>query len=499
MAMGDMSSLQMSEDPLADYRPFLRKLRRILEREGEVSTLQAVAQDSKLVKTLQNIYRLAFQAIEDVSKLSPEKLVGYATFGFDLSYPIRTFFSPSHKQGKGLIDFGEEIPSAYITWLLGRPYPFASFLHGLSDIERSRICLAEIEHRSLEYPILAEIEQYKLATPEREARQYLMDMSPSERADMAERYGLKALSKLELTIEKVLGMLADIYEREHGTHVYLYEFPKLEYKITSDFPRFEKSIFKKLGGKGVVCDLLIRCVSIDHFGLSIKGGYSPQEHEANEALTKIGEILKIKGIAFNYKDRLLGMAFSKKDKQEEAEITALEGLGKGMETWAGKDIEDIILAGLTDHLKHSLKKAVVNKLLDEIDKVKTVEIEVGDKLGDKERVKVQRAIPSSALGDGKTDKDTGESQLELIAARQELVETPFEDELDDRERLNSILQEARLTDRQRLVIDLTRQERNDTEIALALKKAFGKRVKDGNVRKLKHDAIEKLRRYAQKE
>ncbi len=220
--------------------------------------------------------------------------------------------------------------------------------------------------------------------------------------------------------------------------------------------------------------------------------------DRNGTLKKMGEILKIKGIAWNYKKGLLGKGFSWEDKKREAVMTAQEGLYKGMETWVSKNVQEIIAEGLTDHLKHSLKTAVVNRLLDKIDEVKKVEIEVGDKLGKKETVKVQREIPASVLLPQDTEY-TSNDLLELIAARQGLVENRFEDELDNRDLLDRILQNATLTKRQRLVINLTREGRSDVEMTLALEKAFGKRVTETNVRKLKHEAIQKLRLYAQQE
>ena len=250
--------------------------------------------------------------------------------------------------------------------------------------------------------------------------------------------------------------------------------------------------------------------------------YSPPDR--SRTLMRMGEILNIKGIAGKYKDNLLGVGFSEEEKMKEAEITALEGLFKGMDNWVrktkltgtklndlvfplsddqmkqqlavrremAKNRERIVQAGVNGHLRNSLRKAVVNKLLDAIREVKKIEREVEDSPGEKKIVKVQAEIPASALLSQETEY-TSDDLLERIAARQGLVETSFQDEFDARELLDSILQEAKLTKRQRMAIDLTLEGRKDAQITLELKKAFGKSVTEVNVRSLRSDAIRRLK------
>jgi hypothetical protein len=93
-----------------------------------------------------------------------------------------------------------------------------------------------------------------------------------------------------------------------------------------------------------------------------------------------------------------------------------------------------------------------------------------------------------------TTEDGKKSPLELIANRQGRETNPFEG-FENREILNDLIRRAKLPKREQMVLDLTCEEKSDREIALALKKAFGKEVSEGNVRKLRHDAEQKLREF----
>lgn len=489
------------KDALAEYRPFLDELNRTLERCGEANTLRWFAHNPSSVRILQNAYRLAFQYVRDVSKLSPEKLVVYKRLGLLVSNLVSLSLPPEQRQG-GLFDFGQGIPQVYVNSLLKKPNPFSTFLCYLIDIEGGRLCAAEIERRSLEHPELTEMLNYKYATPEREARKYLQERTLSEKVQLAKKYGLNALRELWKAINRGINDRSKLYEKQYGIAIGTSAYSRMSYFADSNFPKFEKKIWAELIDKALIpaeldkcidmqCEYLERCVAIDYFGLSIKGGYSRQKHEADQAFVKMGKILKIKGVAWNYKDSLLGIGFSYGDKLKESEIIAQEGLLKGLNIWAGRDIWDIVVAGLTVHLKSSLKIALRNKLLDVIKEVKKVKMQ--DEYGE---YKEQWIVPESGLGGYETSDDANQSMLELIDGR-EKVKGLFKDELDDSsDRLNLVISKANLTKRQHMVIDLTRKDRNDTEIALSLEECFGKKVTEGNVRQLRYKAIERLRQHA---
>ncbi|GAJ10234.1 unnamed protein product, partial [marine sediment metagenome] len=249
----------------------------------------------------------------------------------------------------------------------------AAFARQLFHIERGRCCAAEVEKRSLEHPELTEMLNYKCATPEREARKYLQERTLSEKVQLAKKYGLNALRALWKAINRGINDRSELYEKQYGTAIGISAYSRMAYFADSNFPKFEKKIWAELIDKTLIpteldkciemqCEYLERCVAIDYFGLSIKGGYSKQKYEADQAFVKMGEILKIKRWAWNYKGSMLGIGFSYEDKLKESEITAQEGLVKGLNIWAGRDIWDIILAGLTVHLKSSLKIAINHKL-----------------------------------------------------------------------------------------------------------------------------------------
>ncbi|MFC2045695.1 hypothetical protein ACFLUH_03350 [Chloroflexota bacterium] len=377
-----------SEDPVAFYRPLIDELRRILDKYGEASTLQEFAHHPEFVKDFQQIYRLTYQHIEDVSKLSPELLYGHVNMGNITSYDIKGFEPLYYKQHTGFIDLGEYIPPAYVQWLIERPEPFKSFISDLLCIEIATVCSTELERRSLEHPELVEIENYKKATPKREAQKYLRERSLGERVHLADKYGLKILSQLESLTLKILHELSSLYEKGHGIEAAISEYPKWEYKATCDFPKFEKQLWAAAVKKSAIpeeqaecievqCDLLINAIAIDEFGLVVQKGYSPQTFEAEEAIVKIHKIVGTKGIARRYSNILdRGFKIPEDDEDKKllaktnSEIGAVEGLYEGIYYWANKEFEDIIISALEGKMVPSLKVIINHNLKDDTSKEK---------------------------------------------------------------------------------------------------------------------------------
>ncbi|MFC1934886.1 hypothetical protein ACFLXZ_01040 [Chloroflexota bacterium] len=497
---------------VAEYYPLLMDIKGTIEQEGEAAALQKVI-STGANKPLRDYWRLFLANSSDFSAMSPEDLSETArktTFMVVMAYApilLATY-------GGEPPDLGGEVPSDFLKNLLKHPHPYQSFVSALYFTEYWRLSMEEIERRAETNPELMALLEYKEAQPWKEARRkaldHLKNMSFKMRAYEAERYGLDWLAQLERDIHESLLKQNEPwheYSSEDDHFKYASKVRQVLYHIQRQFPKLEIDLITKIAEASLLspadkediikdieseCDLLVRCTVVQ------LSGYGEEHLDEQSALSKafndIEKVLKIQGIAWKYKDSLLGIGFSAKHKWREARITAQEGLHKGIKTWVSKDIQKIITEGLTGHLGYSLKRAVVNKLLDEIDRVHKVTIQ--DEYGEYEE---QRKIPESILVVDGSDEDTDKSPLDLIAFRQGLTQTSFEDQLDNRDLLDRILQEAQLTKRQRLVIDLTRQGREDIEIVLALQKAFGKPTTEGNVRKLKHDAIQKLKLYAVQE
>lgn len=168
----------------------------------------------------------------------------------------------------------------------------------------------------------------------------------------------------------------------------------------------------------------------------------------------------------------------------EAEVTAQEGILEGLEYWREKGLQEAVFAGLEGRLPFSLRLAAKRNLLDEIEDKVVVEI-------DGEEYEVSRVSPiSSLIGEGAAEDDTGITLLELLDER--LSEGGFE-EADRKLTLDAAIENAKLPKREQMVVDLRRKGKSDREIALALKEAFGKRVSESNVRKLWHDALQRLK------
>lgn len=120
-----------SEDPLVIYHPFLDEHNHVLEKAGEAATMQRFARDTQFVGILQSAFGSAFYYMRDISKLSPQKLVGFTSLVTITSYGKRRFFLPPDRWNRGYVDFAEDIPSTYIDWLLSRPHPFDQSLSDL--------------------------------------------------------------------------------------------------------------------------------------------------------------------------------------------------------------------------------------------------------------------------------------------------------------------------------------------------------------------------------
>ncbi|MBE9515076.1 MAG: hypothetical protein IMY79_02940 [Chloroflexi bacterium] len=97
--------------------------------------------------------------------------------------------------------------------------------------------------------------------------------------------------------------------------------------------------------------------------------------------------------------------------------------------------------------------------------------------------------------DRETEKEDGETSclVDLIPGEQGLE---VYNEIERRDVLAALIEEARLPKRQQLVIDLTREGKTDRQIVLALEEAFNKVSSEGNVRKLRHDGIQRLKQVA---
>ncbi|MFC1958933.1 hypothetical protein ACFLV6_03375 [Chloroflexota bacterium] len=377
------------EDPLVIYRPFLDDLNRLLQNVGETATLQEYARNPSYARVLQSAYRTAFQHVRDISELSPEQLVGFQDLAQKISVIISLFQPPEQRQS-GYFDLGENIPQAYADWLLEKPHPFHSYLSDLFTIECGGLCSAEIERRGKERPEFDEILKYKSATPEREALKYLQDRTPYERARIAEEYGLKVLSQLEMAMGRAVTDITRLFTEKLGIKEGTTVYGKGMYSLSSGFPQIEKKMAAELVKESLMpdeldkcikteCDLLIRCVAIDRFGLSIKNGYSPQEHEANQILVKTAEILKIKKLASKYEgaldrgvpsnDKLLDKEAIDDEVQtllvgSNAAMESVVGLYEGMEYWANKELEEIVIKGLEGIIKPSLLLSVKRNLID---------------------------------------------------------------------------------------------------------------------------------------
>ncbi|MEE8373137.1 MAG: hypothetical protein V3R87_05450 [Dehalococcoidia bacterium] len=213
----------------------------------------------------------------------------------------------------------------------------------------------------------------------------------------------------------------------------------------------------------------------------------------------------LSGLAAKYQ-HFLG---SEDDAKAQAQLEALTVTEKGMM----ESPETLIAIGLQDMLIPYLAKATMNKMTDAVRKEHPVRdrlwreaVKERNPKSDIERKQLSQEVNRQyeelpphkkmecvSLDEEREGEDGGTSSLaDLIADR---GESGF-DEDERRLTLDAIATRAKLTKRQQLVFDMKREDREDTEIALALKERFGKPSSQGNVRKLHHDAMIRLRQAA---
>lgn len=178
------------------------------------------------------------------------------------------------------------------------------------------------------------------------------------------------------------------------------------------------------------------------------------------------------------------------DKQEAGQTGVFEALEK----WSKESFDRLFKA--SSYLAKSFQATINNKLAD-------LQRDEHPELNKRWRKALrdnppQNEIEKTALREKVEDEyqvlsleameDTHGSLLDLIQA-----DTGNLEEIDHRRTLEA-LAKAKLPERQNLVIDLTLKGKGDEEIALALKKRFGKKSSMTGVRKLRHDAHKRLKR-----
>ncbi|MFC1938671.1 hypothetical protein ACFLWM_00740 [Chloroflexota bacterium] len=505
----------LREDILAQYRPFIDELSRSLKEKGEAATLQELITSGEN-RALRDIHRLLLTQFYDFKNTSPEGLARIAS-GAAL-YVVIAFSSwKTIKRGFVPPDLGTDVPPSLLKALLRQPNPYRAFNQAMFSSQLFDLCMTEIEGRGLKHPeLMAELDFAYSQSNKRakhEALKYLRSLSFERRAYEAGWYELEFLALLESSIDEAFKN----YIKEQKSPDEYTDFDEYikQGRLISEavrdlqngYPEFEKDCLS-YGLKAIEatenlreaiikdfeteCDVLLKGIAGRLFGFSEKPDFE-LDILGNESIKKMEHIIKIDGIAWNWKDSMLGLGFSESDKEEESRITAEEGLFKGMGTWVNKDMETLISAGLTEHLKRSFRKAIEYRLTDEYRKVKRVERHDGAG-----QLKIQREVPYAMFGES-TDEDRDDVQrIEAIDARRRLKEEEFKDELDtERDIFYASLPKVKLTGRERLVIDLTRENRKDAEIALALQEKYGRKVKEENVRQLRHRAVKKIRQYIQ--
>ncbi|MFC1861736.1 hypothetical protein ACFLX6_00360 [Chloroflexota bacterium] len=361
-------------------------IKRTVEQEGEATALSKVV-TTGAKRSLRDFYRHIITNNHDFGNMSPEQLseiTSKATFAIVMVYTPST-------HGWEPPDLGIEVPSDFLSTILVHPHPYQQFVSALYFTEFWRLCMEEIERRGQTVPEMMAMLEYKEAQPwkeaERKALDYLSNISFEKRAYEAERYGLDWLAWLDRSIdETLLKLITPWYEypslddyfkdsakMSQAMQAMQRQFPKLEIGVVTEIaqesslsPNEKEGIIKDIESE---CNLLVRCTAVRLFKY-IEESIGEEPTILNQTFSDIEQILKIQGIAWKYGDGLLGTGFSGKDKERETRITAQEGLYKGMETWASRNVKDIIIAGLTGHLARSLIEITKHDLIDAIRKEK---------------------------------------------------------------------------------------------------------------------------------
>ena len=230
------------EEALGEYCTYLKRLHDTVMAKGEAFVLRQLISNPRLIKAMQNAYTLLFLEARELSKQSPEFLVGFEELGLETSVLIKFYQSPDQRYG-WYHDFAENVPPAYVDSLLEEPRPFYRFEAALRRIEIGKLCSIEIRRRATKHPELEQLLRYKANTPEREAWNYLKGKGLPERARLAEKYGLKGLAHFERAIDRSLADIVQAVQKKHGLKGWIEIRPKhdkLRYKIRTVFPECEE-------------------------------------------------------------------------------------------------------------------------------------------------------------------------------------------------------------------------------------------------------------------
>ena len=184
------------------------------------------------------------------------------------------------------------------------------------------------------------------------------------------------------------------------------------------------------------------------------------------------------------------------------------GLWEGLNWAAMQELSGLKKKTETGELRRALTKASRNELLQEIRRqnrrlgiVPMEEPDPEGKTEDKIREQIAQANASRTSREildcyVEGEEETSASMLGLSRDRQSFKKwkgEQSEDEMQElvTQRIMELSSEAKLTPRQKLMARLYNMP--DEDIANALQREFGKPVKPGAVRKLRHDLVKKLR------
>jgi len=385
--------LQRLQPIVHAYRPLLLDIERTIEKEGEASALQMVV-STGANKSLRDLQRLLIANSHDFSAMSPEDLTETAS---KTAYAVVLIYAPESTVCWEMPDLGKEVPSDFVETLLKREHPYQQFRSALYLTEYHAFCMQEIERRGEKHPEMMALLEYRGARPWRQAQRnalnHLRKMSFEMRASQAEYYGLDWLAGLERDIDKSLLEQIRLQYNSLSIDDYFKDSPKLNqtiHRIQRQFPELEKGLINEyaiasklsptekegiIKDTGSECDLLVRCTVVRLFGPSQGTQVDQKSIVEDQAFVKLSEILGTGWSANEYKD-ILDRGLGKEKERfleyvqgrglvtSNAEMTAWEGLLEGAEDWAGREVDDIIVAGLKKHLYRSLRKTNEDDLID---------------------------------------------------------------------------------------------------------------------------------------
>jgi hypothetical protein len=167
------------------------------------------------------------------------------------------------------------------------------------------------------------------------------------------------------------------------------------------------------------------------------------------------------------------------------------GLYKGLKSIEKKPLTETIERAPDGYVSNYLARAAKNELTSAI-RATNSQLGVEPGLFPSGREVLEQPVGLS---------EPGRSLLDVASDQQGFEQWRAQEEKETRrayakEKVSELASKVQLTRRQRLVVQLW--DKDDTEVAGALGKAFGKPVRPGAVRALRHDVLVKLRGAAKK-